>query len=227
MMSTPFARQVTSALIFSLEALARATNSPDADDLLDTAKNPGLSANLCESLLMLRPDGDRATLTISAAWSRTLLPITRERFRQVQLRQETFEVAEVLAPRLRTIPQPRPARFIGFVDVLRGQPTRQDSRPSGEVDFTIFDDEQGEIHARGLLGSAEYAEAGRAHLASDVVAFKGILRRLPRISRIDEITDFEIVSFNEEVPGALGPTKAVKEHSQSQPPTTESEEIPF
>jgi hypothetical protein len=84
------------------------------------------------------------------------------------------------------------------VDVLRGQPSQGDSRPSGEVDFTLFDDEQGEIHARGVLIADDYAIAGAAHLASDVVAFRAILRRLPRISRVDSITDFERVEFDED-----------------------------
>ena len=101
------------------------------------------------------------------------------------LAQEVFELAEFLAPQLRTSPQPIPDRWIGYVDVLRGQPTQGDPRPSGEVDFRLFDEEQGEISARGVLNPDDYAIAGAAHLATEIVAFKGILRRLPRISRVD------------------------------------------
>lgn len=193
----PYARRVTSLLMDSLSTLAQTVGSEQAGALLDLSRNPGLSANFCEALLQLRPEGDRASLTISAVWSRALLPASREPARRLRIPQEVFDLAEKLAPQLRTRPGPRPARFIGFVDVLRGQPTRGDSRPSGEVDFTIFDDEQGEIHARGVLGHGDYAVAGAAHLASDVIAFKGILRRLPRVSRIDGITDFERVQFEE------------------------------
>jgi hypothetical protein len=114
----------------------------------------------------------------------------------VQLAQAVFEVAEAIAPRLRTEPQPHPARWFGFVDSLRGQPSYGDPRPSGEVDFTLFDDAEGEIHARGILNAEDYAVAGAAHLASDVVAFKAILRRLPRISRVEDITDFERVHLD-------------------------------
>jgi hypothetical protein len=193
----PFARRVTNLLMQSLDALARAADTARADDLLDQTRNPGISANLCESLLLLRPGGDRATLTVSATWSRALLPESREPARHVQLPQVVFEVAEAIAPRLRTAPVPRPARFLGFVDVLSGQPSRDDPRPSGEVDFTLFDDEQGEIRARGILDADDYATAAAAHLASDVVAFKATLRRLPRMSRVDNITDFKRVEFDE------------------------------
>jgi hypothetical protein len=186
----PFTRQVTELLMQSLEKLAWAADAPRAEELLDTGRNPGLSANLCESLLLLRPRGDRANLTVGVTWSRALLPQTGGPGQQVQLRQEVFEMAEILAPRLREVPAPRPSRFYGFVDVLRGQPTSSDQRPSGEVDFTLFDEQEGEIHARGILTADQYAIAGAAHLASDPVSFKGILRRLPRISRVDDVREF-------------------------------------
>ncbi|MBO0698298.1 MAG: hypothetical protein J2P46_07895 [Zavarzinella sp.] len=191
----PFTRRVTSLLMDTLGALAGAAETLRADDLLDPGRHPGVSANLCESLLLLRPEDDRAHVTVSAVWSRARLPESRERTRNVELRQEAFEVAETLAPRLRSQPHPRPDRFIAFVDALRGQPGPTDPRPAGEVDFTIFDEEQGEIHARGVLSVDDYAKAGAAHLESDPVAFKAILRRLPRMSRVESITDFERLVF--------------------------------
>lgn len=201
----PFARRVTNLLISTLGALARAADTQDADELLDLGKNSGVSANLCESLLLLRPEDDRANLTVSAVWSRALLPSPRDRERRVEIRQETFNVAEAVAPRLRSQTPPRPDRFIGFVDVLRGQPSQNDFRPSGEVDFTIFDEEQGEIHTRGVLGVDDYAIAAAAHLVSDPVAFKGILRRLPRLSRIDSISDFKRLGVKGDENGSATP----------------------
>lgn len=201
MATEPFARRVTNLVMHSLEALARAADATRADDLLDSKQTPGLSANLCESLLLLRPSGDRASVLVSAVWSRALLPPSGESTRKVQLGQQVFDVAEALAPQMRSQPQPHPSRFIGFVDALRGQPSPADSRPSGEVDFTLFDDEQGEIYARGVLNTADYATALAAHAVSEPVAFKAILRRLPRISRVDSITDFERLRFENEQPG--------------------------
>jgi hypothetical protein len=187
----PFARRVTNLLMQSLEALARAMDTGQAEDLLDTTRNPGISANLCESLLLLRPAGDEATLTVSAVWSRAFLLKSEKAIRHVQLAQGVFDVAEIVGPRLRTTPQPRTARWFGFVDALRGQPQHHDLRPCGEVDFTLLDDEQGEIHARGILNADDYATAAEAHLNSEPVAFKAVLRWLPRFSRVDSIADFK------------------------------------
>jgi hypothetical protein len=197
----PFARRVTSLLMQSLQDLAAAADSARFDDLQDPARHPGLSANLCESLLMLRPKGDRAFLSVAASWSRALLPRTREARREIQLRQEVFEVAEALAPRLRSLPQPRVDRFFGYVDELRGNPTPSDPRPAGEVRFTLFEPDE-EIRARAQLTAEDYATAAAAHLATDLVSFKGILQRLPRLNRVDGVTDFERVRLDEDgMPG--------------------------
>jgi hypothetical protein len=193
----PFARRVTSLLIRSLDELAQAVEPRGSDDLADPARHPGISANLCEALLMLRPAGERASLGVSATWSRAFLPETRQMRREVQLPQEVFEVAEALAPRLRSLPEPRVDRFYGFVDELRGQPTPSDPRPFGEVRFTLFDQDE-EIHAKADLRAEDYAVAGAAHLSSDLVSFKGILQRLPRLNRIDRVTDFKRVRLDED-----------------------------
>jgi hypothetical protein len=134
-------------------------------------------------------------VNISISWSRSLLPENRESRREAQLRQEVFDIAEVLAPRLRSVPEPRVDRFFGFVDELRGQPSRDDPRPSGEVRFTLFDQGE-EIRAKADLSPEDYAVASGAHLSNGFVSFKGIPERLPRLNRIKNVTDFAIVDLD-------------------------------
>ncbi len=69
-----FSRRVTTTLIQALEELSLAADRTAIDDLADTARHPGISANLCESLLLLRPAGDRSSLNVTAWWSRVLPP---------------------------------------------------------------------------------------------------------------------------------------------------------
>ena len=156
-----------------------------------------MCANLCESLLMLRPAGGRSCLNVSVTWSRAFLPASREPRREVQLRQEVFEAAEALAPRLRPLPKPRIDRLFGCVDELRGNPGPNETRASGEVRFTLFDQEE-EIHARADLSVEDYAEAAAAHLVTDLVSFKGVIQRLPRLNRIDNVTDFQRVRLDDD-----------------------------
>ncbi|MGA2704275.1 MAG: hypothetical protein ABSH35_24655 [Isosphaeraceae bacterium] len=195
----PFTRRVTSLLMQSLRELSQAADRMQIDDLADTSRHPGISANLCESLLLLRPTGERSYLNITVCWSRALLPESRESKREVQLRQEVFDVAEVLAPKLRSVPERRTDRFIGFVDELRGQPLPDIGLPSGEVRFTLFDQGE-EIRAKADLDEMYYSFAGHAHLASRVVSFKGVLERLPRLNRIRGVTDFKIIEVDDGIP---------------------------
>ena len=267
----------------SLGELSQAADRMQIEDLAYTSRHPGISANLCESLLLLRPTGERSYLNITVCWSRALLPDSRESKREVQLRQEVFDVAEVLAPKLpdrhgfwggrrlrrfpqgaevsvsksellvaeqveradfssadicsakppavpeavkrhrkppegrvlqgfhepppksvtvrklRSVPEPRIDRFIGFVDELRGQPLPDIGLPSGEVRFTLFDQGE-EIRAKADLDEMHYSVAGHAHLASRVVSFKGVLERLPRLNRIRDVTDFKIIEVDDGIP---------------------------
>jgi hypothetical protein len=195
----PFSRQVTSLLMQTLGELSQAADRMQIDDLADISRHPGISANLCESLLLLRPAGGRSHLNISVSWSRAFLPDSRESNIEVQLRQEAFDVAEVLASKLRSLPEPRIDRFFGYVDELRGQPLPDVGLPSGEVRFTLFDQGE-EIRAKADLDEMHYSDAGHAHIASRVVSFKGVLERLPRLNRIKDVTDFQIIDFDDGIP---------------------------
>jgi hypothetical protein len=183
----------------SLVERSQAADRMRIDDLDDILRHPGISANLCESLMLLRPVGDRSSLNITVTWSRAFLPNSRESKFEVQLRQEVFDVAEVLAPKSRSVPEPRVDRFFGYVDELRGQPLPDVGLPSGEVRFTLFDKGE-EIRAKADLDEMHYSYAGHAHLASRVVRFKGVLERLPRSNRIKDVADFQIIEFDDAIP---------------------------
>ncbi len=58
---------------------------------------------LHESLLLIRPASKRSTLNITVSRSRAILRDNRESKSEVQWRQELFDVAEVLAPGLRSV----------------------------------------------------------------------------------------------------------------------------
>ncbi len=63
----PFSRRVTSLLMQSLGELSQAADRMQIDDLADISRHPGISANLCESLLLLRPAGERSSLNITVS----------------------------------------------------------------------------------------------------------------------------------------------------------------
>lgn len=188
----PFTRRVTTMLLDTVADLDRAVQTGSAGDLLDLTKCPGLSANFCEGLSMMRPEGDHATLEVSAAWSRASLPAGARPNRSVRLSQEAFALAEELAPRLRSVPVPTSDRFLGFVKELCGDPTPEEPRPSGEVRFALFTQDH-EFPARADLTLEQYVVALEAHKLSRPVQFQGILYRQPRMNRVESVTHFGII----------------------------------
>src|SRR5262249_54343228 len=81
----PFTRRVTTLFVDTLAALAAATRQADVSPLTDPKRTPGVSANLCEALLHLRPTGDRSHVAVSASWSRTRLPRDRKTVEEIRL----------------------------------------------------------------------------------------------------------------------------------------------
>jgi len=197
MEAEPYARRVTGLFVDALAALASAPQVINPFALANPNHTPGVSANLCEALLRLRPEGNRSHVTVSAAWSRALLPKNRPANVSVRFDQEAFELIETIAPQLRTRPEPKAGWYIGFVEELRGAAVGDDPRPAGEVRLTLFI--EGEpLRARANLNAEDYALAGEAHLANEAVHMRGELLRLPRLNHLQNIEHFYPLEFDEE-----------------------------
>jgi hypothetical protein len=141
-------------------------------------------------MLLLRSPGDRSSLRVSVDWSGAAPPPDGgKRPNSVNLRQECFEVAELLAPILRAVPEPVVETFVGFVEVLRGQSV-PDGAMAGEVVFSITLDGGELIRVRADLSPSDYQIAGDAHLRHEPVYFRGILTRAPRLNRVGNVMDF-------------------------------------
>src|SRR5439155_14731052 len=145
---------------------------------------------LCEALVMMRPPRERNSLTVSVVWSRAALPAPGSSIPSaVRLLPETFELAEVLVPRLRAAPRPQPDWFVGFVDGLNGLPG-EDHRPAGEVVVTLLRDDE-VVKAWLSLGADDYAAANQAHMTDSPVIFQGVLDRSVRGGRVEQVRPFQ------------------------------------
>ena len=194
----PLPRRATELLMRSLQELAQAADLNQLNKLTDTTQHPGLSANFCEALLLLRPCGDRSFLGVSASWARVLpIPESRRLVQsEVELRQEAFAAVESLAPALRPDPSPREDWYVGFVEELRGGSAPVDRGPSGEVWLSVFEDRDF-IRAKAHLTVDQYVIANTAHMRGEMVRLKGVLRRLPRAREIGKITEFALLDPTE------------------------------
>lgn len=190
----PFTRRVTALLMRSLQRLSLALDADELEPLLQpTESEPVLSANLCEGLLDMTPEGNGSTLTISASWARTLPPPAAVPLPgKVLLRRETFGLIEVLAERLRPTHVSKWQTLFGFVDTLDGR-SNADNQMEGTVVLRLVDSESDTIRARTELNVADYHTAWQAHGAHRPIVLQGIVRRVGRIYRIDAVSGFRLL----------------------------------
>lgn len=191
---TPFTRRVTALLMRSLHRLSLALDADELDPLLNpTPEEPVISANLCEGLLDMTPEGDGSVLTVSASWARTLPPPAAVPLPGiVRLRRETFGRIETLAERLRPAHAPQRQMLFGFVDTLNGRPNA-DSQMEGQVILRLVDPESDTLRARTDLNVIDYHTAWQAHGQNLPITLQGIVRRVGRFFRIDEVTSFRLL----------------------------------
>ena len=191
--SPPFTRRVTGLLMHSLHRLATHLDLGDTDGVLQQAQNePMLSANLCEGLLEMAPEGEESFLRVSAEFSRTLQPPDVPFPTNVRLRREVFPWIAYLAERLRPAQSPQPQVLVGLVETLNGRPNA-DNRPEGQVTLRIITPEGEILRARAELSADDYARADQAHMRNLPVSLQGVLRQVGRTFRIDQVSDLALV----------------------------------
>jgi hypothetical protein len=193
----PLGRRVTALLMRSLDRLVRHFDLGDADGLLQQAEDePIISANLCEALLDLAPEGEGGSLRISARWCRTL-PLGEETLpTTVRFRQEFFRRIEYLAGRLRPALTARRQVFVGVVEALNGQPN-EEHRPDGQVVLRVVTPDDENLRVRAKLTADDYALANRAHMQNMPFHLEGVLRQIGHMYCIDEISDFAVLPVSE------------------------------
>src|SRR6202042_440936 len=95
----PFPRQVTTRLMSSLGLVSQAIQDGKAARLLD-AVTEGVSANLCDALVMMKPAGDESCLDVQVTWSRARPHLPVDVPRSVSFPHEQFAVIEEVGRQL-------------------------------------------------------------------------------------------------------------------------------
>jgi hypothetical protein len=114
----PFARRVTTRLMSSLGLVGDALQAGEAQRLLEAIPQ-GVSANLCNALVTMKPPGDESRLDIQVAWARTRLRLPAGVPGSVSFPQEYFPLIEEVGRQLTTRLTARRERFEGGIVSLR------------------------------------------------------------------------------------------------------------
>jgi len=150
---------------------------------------------LCKGLLEMKGERPTGDVEISVQWASSselpiphvpdLVRIPHDYFRHIETAHR------LLRPERETDDV---ARLVGTVETLNGD-VGTDGRRAGEVVLAILPPNDAEelVRARVELDADDYAKAAEAHTRGTVyVRLKGRLKRGARISRIEDVRDFEL-----------------------------------
>ena len=189
----PFARKATTILMQSADKLVRAIEGDQLDGVMCQKPNDGpvISANFCEALLTMQPEGNDA-LRIATSWAPTL-PLAEGIAipRLVRIRKDYLPTIQEIRDHLRPAREVQPITMVGNVKTLNGVPG-DDGRQQGEVVLIILHDDE-PLRLRVELDADHYAVAIQAHEKNIPVHVEGTLKFGKRCHYIQDIQSFSKV----------------------------------
>ncbi len=191
-----FARRVVKTVMRSADRLVRAVDAQALDKVLhgeQRQEDISLSANLCEAIAGMEPQDARGKLEIRCRWS-PAIPRPTDAPERVVIKREHFAAFGTVAAALRPSPQePKESVYVGRVESLHGVPD-EEALVGGDIVLSFQADDQRLLKARVLLDHPAYIIACDAHKFGHFVGVAGILKRGPRVGRIEQPTGFRDLS---------------------------------
>ena len=189
----PFARRVTTRLMASLGIVDLAVKAGRLDPILKGV-DEGVSANLCDAVVAMRPSGDQSHLDIGMSWSRSRPRLPEGVPAAVTIAQADFDIIGEASRYLRERARPRRERFEGKILALQSEVV------------TLFDDVGGKVVVRTEVGGQparvkfvlnreDYRHACDAHRDETRVAVTGVVHHdvKVRVYELSEPSDFQVL----------------------------------
>jgi len=189
----PFARRVTTRLMHSLEIVDQTVKTARLDPIFDGVDD-GVSANLCEAVAAMRPQGDQSRIDIRMSWSRSRPKLPEGLPQVVSFSQGDFPILEEAGRKLRERATPRRERFFGKVFSLQSEIASLIDNHAGKI---VVRTEVGGQSARVkvVLDREDYRRACDAHRDDRRVAVTGIIHHdvKIRVYELSEPSDFQVL----------------------------------
>jgi hypothetical protein len=187
----PFARQSTVRLMSALGHIRGAIASGNYDQILEGI-DAGVSANLCEAVASMKPEGDQAQLQIRMTWSSSRPRIPKAVESVIDFSQTAFEIVRESGRKLREDGVVARKRIEGRVIGLK-------------ADSSLFDGFEGTVILRAdvagaptrvqvLLNLEDYKKACDAHRDGKTVTVSGLLHREAKLYHLLHPQDFTVVT---------------------------------
>lgn len=189
--SEPFARKSTVRLMTALQHIRGAIDNGNYQDILEGIRS-GVSANLCEAVASMQPEGDQSQLRIHMSWtpSRPKLPAGTKS--TIGFSGTAFEIVREAGRKLRAEPAAGRRQIEGQVISLKADPSL-----FGDFEGTVIlkaDLSGAPVRVQVMLNAEDYKKACDAHRDWRAVRVSGLLHREPKLYHLTQPRDFTMVS---------------------------------
>jgi hypothetical protein len=188
----PIERFVLTTLMQGLGELQKAIDAGETSSLLANLPR-GVSANLCEAILRMKPDTSEVTWEISISWSPSWPMHATSIPRSVRIQDRSFEQISAIGRALRAGKKQRRGLLRGKIVRLSGRdPVHGEAGPLSVL--LAVDAADAPARVKILLNPEQYREAAAAHLNGYRVTVEGILDRVGRSWHLLDVSDFHVLS---------------------------------
>lgn len=188
--SEPFSRRSTVRLMKALRHIRGAIDAGNYHEILQGVEF-GVSANLCEAVALMQPEGDQSQLHIHMSWATSRPRLPTEVQSAVGFSRTAFDIVREAGRKLRTEPAAARRQIDGHVVSLKADPSL-----FGDFEGTVIlkSDVAGTpVRVQVRLHAADYKKACDAHRDSLPVRVSGLLRREAKLYHLTQPSDFHVV----------------------------------
>ncbi len=190
---TPIERRVMERIIRGLLITQRATDEQDIQPLIESYPE-GFNANMCDAIVGIVSDS-KARMEYSVQWSPKLEPSPDVKDPgKIEIREDSYVILRNASSQLRAL-QPEHVTLRGHVIGLLSWdvPTGIRARDRSVTIYGFNPATQRQGRTIVILEREQYMEAGKAHLAGNLIEIGGVLQRVGLTWKLAEPHDFKIL----------------------------------
>ncbi|BCK76788.1 hypothetical protein AA0242T_2743 [Acetobacter aceti NRIC 0242] len=192
----PLGRRIVERITLGLAAYEEAVETQNPSVIAEC--QDGFSANMCDAMADMIEETDVSKMVIginlSPEWRSKRITSKSIFF----IEYKNIELLRVAAKSMRVDEKPRPVQVFGRVRRVEtdGNPAdlSEDTAPK-EIEINWASDDNTLLHVKVMLPNADYAEAVEAHRSGKPVSASGMLVRVGRSWRLDQVENFKVMTF--------------------------------
>lgn len=192
----PLSRRVVERITVGLATYDEAVETQNPGVIAEC--QDGFSANMCDAMADMLEETDVSKMVIGIKLSPEWRSKTITSKSIFSIEHKNIELLRVAAKSMRVDEKPRPVQVFGRVRRVEtdGNPANlsEDTAPK-EIEINWASDDNTLLHVKVMLPNADYAEAVEAHRSGQPVSASGMLVRVGRSWRLDQVRNFKVITF--------------------------------